>query len=440
MDFFLYLCALNCENYKTMANILSLKVENFRSYKNKTTFSFEAVDTPQMEGNYHVVELNNGSKVRLLNSAVIYGANAAGKSNVIIAFAAISAFVKISKRYDPEDVLTYEPYMFSSETRKDPIAFWIQFIVDGEIYEYHFAYTDQLFLTETLERKSDNVLILDRKADGRAYFNHDILPDVQDDAYLLNHLALSELSLKAIPLIQSIYRELASIKVYQLSEGYNRYAYTDGIARMLHDDPDGMLTKTMKDLMSSADTGISDVIVKEEDEESYVITPDGERIKIPKRYKLAMLHPTEDGDKIELFAEQESTGTRTLVGAGARLFKALQRGEMVAYDEMNNALHPMLFRRLVELFNNKETNPNNAQLIVTTHDTVLIDDVLLRADQIWFVEKMNGVSDLYSAIDFDGVSIDQPFGPWYRAGRLGGRPRLQPYTLPYVGQQEGKEK
>ena len=140
-----------------------------------------------------------------------------------------------------------------------------------------------------------------------------------------------------------------------------------------------------------------------------------------------MLHPGEKGEEVALRLERESRGTQTLFTAGARVIKALEEGSFLAYDEMNIALHPMLFRRLVELFNNKETNPNNAQLLVTTHDTVLIDDVLLRADQIWFAEKTRGVSSLYSAVDFDGVPIDQPFGPWYRAGRLGARPKLKPY-------------
>ena len=87
-----------------------------------------------------------------------------------------------------------------------------------------------------------------------------------------------------------------------------------------------------------------------------------------------------------------------------------------------------MFRRLVELFNNKITNPHNAQLLVTTHDATLMEDNLLRADQIWFAQKKAGVSELYSAIDFDGVSIDQPFEAWYRAGRLDGLPHLAPYV------------
>ncbi len=79
-----------------MANIVSLTVENFRSYKNKTVFTFEAVDAAQMSGNYHVEYPGDTTPIRILNTAVIYGANAAGKSNVIIALWALYSFVKLS--------------------------------------------------------------------------------------------------------------------------------------------------------------------------------------------------------------------------------------------------------------------------------------------------------------------------------------------------------
>lgn len=420
-----------------MANILSLKVENFRSYKNQMTFSFEAVDEPQMEGNYHVVELKNGKQIRILNSAVIYGANAAGKSNVILAFSALADMVKFSKRNDPKRRLKYEPYMFSPTTRKEPIQFKVQFVADGVVYEYEFAYTDKLFKTESLRRVDDGVEVFVRKADGKTIINHIILPDVPDETYLPNHLALSELSLKADPLIQAIYNELASVYVYQMTNGYSRDEREDNVAEMLYkDEPGGFLTNMLHDLITSSDTGIAGISITKLKNSTYfafMIDEEG-KYMWPGKYEVSMLHASEDGDKVPLKLEKESAGTQTLFSAGARVVKALQHGSFLAYDEMNIALHPLVFRRLVKLFNDKTTNPNNAQLLVTTHDTVLIDDVLLRADQVWFAEKTNGVTDLYSAIDFDGVSIDQPFGPWYRAGRLGGRPRLKEGTLGYVGQ------
>ena len=411
-----------------MANIVSLTVENFRSYKNKIVFSFEAVDAPQLEGTYHEVALQNGEPIRLLNTAVVYGANAAGKSNVIMALSALVNFVVNSKRNDPVEKIAYEPYMFSSKTAMEPTKMSLLFVVKGVIYEYKIAYTQKAFLSETLKVAGKRSYIFDRNDEGKMTVNNAILPDIQDDVFLRNHLALSELSLKANELIQSIYKEIASIHVAQMSEQSLWNNGTDSAARMLHEaKPDGFLTRMLKSLIVSADTGITGIIVKKPKSMGYFIGASGEKFYFQDKYEVSMLHPGEKGEKVALRIERESRGTQTLFTAGARVIKALEEGSFLAYDEMNIALHPMLFRRLVELFNNKDTNPNSAQLLVTTHDTVLIDDVLLRADQIWFAEKTRGVSSLYSAIDFDGVPIDQPFGPWYRAGRLGARPKLKPY-------------
>ncbi len=422
-----------------MANIVSLTVENFRSYKNKTVFSFEAVDAPLMEGNYHEVALQDGKTIRLLNAAVIYGANAAGKSNVIQAFSTLADFVVKSKRNDPGDSLSYEPFKFAAKNSKDPVKFSIQFAVGGIIYEYKIAYTDKSFLSETLKKAGERSYIFDRNGDGRMTVNPNALPDIQDEAFLHNHLALSELSLKADPFIQAVYKELSAVRVFQMADRYDRLDRMTNVAKMLYDDkPDGMLTRMLKNLIATADTGIHGIKVKKSDDVPFIVGASGDRYVMLGMYEVSMLHPGENGKDVALSFEQESAGTQTLFTAGARVIQALEEGSFLAYDEMNIALHPMLFHRLVELFNNKETNPNNAQLLITTHDTVLIDDVLLRADQVWFAEKKNGVSDLYSAIDFEGVAIDQPFGPWYRAGRLGARPKLKPYRIERINPSNGE--
>lgn len=418
-----------------MANILSLTVENFRSYKNKTTFSFEAVNSPLMEGNYHVVKLNNGKQISLLNSAVIYGANGAGKSNMIIALFALFSFVKFSKRYDPHDEITYEPYKFSSQTRNVPISFMINFVVDGEEYAYQFSYDRKSFHHETLIRVDDEAFVFERGKEGVTHFNPDILPGLLDETYLPNHLALSELSLKAIPLIQSIYGELTLITAIPLTNEFRRIDITNQAAKWLHDEPNGSYANLIKSLIiSSGIGGIVDVAVKERNREMFAeassMQPSfANRSSKEEKYDVFMLHATDEGEKASLHLNKESEGTRVLFTAGAWILQTLESGGMLAYDEINIALHPDVFKRLVELFNNKSTNPNNAQLLVTTHDTVLIDVELLRADQIWFAEKKNGVSELYSAVDFKGVRIDQPFGPWYRAGRLGGKPEFKSFTI-----------
>lgn len=79
---------------------------------------------------------------------------------------------------------------------------------------------------------------------------------------------------------------------------------------------------------------------------------------------------------------------------------------------------------IVSLFNNNKSNPHNAQLLFTTHDASIAGDGMLRADQIWFAEKEDGASQLYSAQDFDDISINIPFDKWYKSGRFGALPKF----------------
>ena len=142
-----------------------------------------------------------------------------------------------------------------------------------------------------------------------------------------------------------------------------------------------------------------------------------------------MFHKTLEGNQQDLSIAAESAGTQVLFGVGARVLDVLERGSFLAYDEINIAMHPRIFQLLVKLFNNPVSNPNNAQLLITTHDTGLLQDNLMRADQVWFAEKKDGVSELFSVQDFydevDEVKICPPYEEWYRAGRFGAIPHTQ---------------
>jgi len=414
-----------------MANIISLTVENFRSYKEETTFTFEAIDADACSGNYHDVKLANGETIRLLNSAVIYGANAAGKSTIITALWALVSFVRSSKDMDPTQSLPYEPYLFSSHSKEAPIKLELDFIVNQERYVYSFSYNQTGFVKEVLLNKNMNQSLFERNEDGVVSFNKVILPEFKQTTYLKNHLALSKLSLEANPLVQSIYMELSSIVTLPLLENSSIWGNTQEIASLIFQKPESRFAKMLKDLIVLSDTQIVDVNVSKNNLRLPESWSDATKKDFIDKYsfEIKMVHNTEEGDTAELSFYSESAGTKTLFTAGARVVNALETGSFLAYDEMNIALHPKLFRRLVELFHNESTNPNHAQLLITTHDATLLEDNLMRADQIWFAVKKEGQSSIYSAIDFEGVSIDQPFEAWYRTGRMGGRPNIKPFKF-----------
>lgn len=416
-----------------MSNIISLSVENFRSYKEKYEISFEAVGEDVLTGNYHNVNLKNGETIRLLNSSVIYGANASGKSSIITAFLALVTYVNNSDSYKPKRKLTYEPFMFSTETKNAPVKIGVEFIVEGEVYCYNISYNDVSFVSEKLFEKCTNATLIERNQEGVTIVSNDLGLDFEQISYPQNHLAISELVTKVreSDLLFKIYDVISNLETVQMS---NRYATDYNIqeaARIIHENPDDEFGKLINTLIKEADTGITHVDIKELGEKDYSFPSSASDsfksfIMESHPYEIKMTHLTKEGQIHALPIEVESEGTQTLFMAGTRVIKALQEGSILVYDEMNAALHPLLFRRLVSLFNNKNTNPNNAQLLITTHDTVLIDEPRLRSDQVWFVEKdNNGESKLFSAVDFEGLEIDEPFGPWYRSGRLGARPNLK---------------
>ena len=184
----------------------------------------------------------------------------------------------------------------------------------------------------------------------------------------------------------------------------------------------------MSRLLKSGDTNILDFEVIENDESSFQFpdnVPETERKKIMENYKYKVLtkhllfeNGIEVGDD-NLDLDDESLGTKKLMSIGSRILHILMYGGVMVIDELDKGLHPLLTRLLIKLFNSKENNPNNAQLIFATHDSTLLDSELFRRDQICFVEKeYEGNTLLYKLSDFKGVRQNIPIDKWYLSGRF----------------------
>ena len=191
------------------------------------------------------------------------------------------------------------------------------------------------------------------------------------------------------------------------------------------------LFKRLRRLIQIADIGIEDITMQKHSESEFKFPesiPDiiKQNFIEQNRWEFGMIHKASHlGDgKLKLPMEWESTGTKNLFGVGARVLDILEKGGVLAYDEINTAIHPALFKLIVSLFNSSKSNPNNAQLLFTTHDISIASDDNLRADQVWFAEKIDGASQLYSAQDFEDINISVPFDRWYRSGRFGALPKF----------------
>ena len=190
-----------------------------------------------------------------------------------------------------------------------------------------------------------------------------------------------------------------------------------------------------------ADGNIQDIKMREHDDSEFNF-PESVPLEVKQsfiaqnRWEFRFVHKGQDS-LVAFPISLESTGTKNLFSVGTNVLNILSTGGILVYDEMNVAMHPLLFRLLVRLFHSKKTNPHDAQLLFTTHDVSIVGDSLMRADQIWLAQKSgNGQSELYSVQDFEDVSIVMPFDEWYKSGRFGALPVFSDIEKVFTNAQE----
>lgn len=424
----------------------SLKIKNYKSYKDEAVFSFEAQESDALSDNYTDIALNNDSVCRLLHSAVIFGANASGKTNVLWALAALRYLIAFSRGFEYSDnntsQLPYEPFAFDDAMSQQPTEFTVELTAADNLYRYYVSYDQKRVLTERLclLDGEDEIEYFTVKLTGKD--NKVIQPgavmkgrefDIMSVKLLPNHLLLSELGVKPVGDILTIYNELANMQIEPSAEAYGLKARNRQAANDILKDEKSILFRRLRKLVRIADVGIEDIFMaKEESSPNDMLIGDNERFQLRHSSMMNMftIHAGYDeAHNAKVFSERlddfESMGTKQLFNIGARVLQVLDTGGLLAYDEMNLALHPSLLALLVKMFNNPKSNPNHAQLVFTTHDASVVGDNQMRVDQIWFAEKnAEGESELFSAQDFDDVSIVAPVEQWYRSGLFGARPSL----------------
>jgi AAA15 family ATPase/GTPase len=122
----------------------------------------------------------------------------------------------------------------------------------------------------------------------------------------------------------------------------------------------------------------------------------------------------------------KSAGTQKLFHLAPLIVNVLSNGGVLIIDELDNSMHPFMADIIIRLFNDPDVNKGNAQLIFSTHNITLMSSERFRRDQIWFTEKINGATSIYSLDDFDKnmVKPQSPFNKWYAEGRFGAVPKI----------------
>ena len=416
--------------------LLNFAVTNYRSIKDRQVLSLMAVDGLPHEGS--LLESKGG--IRALPLALLFGANASGKSNILRAFGAMRDMVLGSVRLNPEDALDeYDPFLLSEETKEEETEFEIEFLYNqgGEErhYRYGFSFTSEAIEEEWLYLvdKEDETFLFTRE---KNIINvGDLFPEGREKEGALhkNRLFLS--------LVAQLNGEL-SISIIRWFEQY-RLASALSTKRGLLDTFTLFKSKSeyiqvAKEFLSHMDVAIQDLSIKEK--------TIAER-NLPKG-RLGTRNPFLSFGIIELQAQsthnrydsqgnpageevfelqyQESEGTQKLVELLGLIFSTIEQGELLVIDELDAKLHPLLTRAIVQLFTNPKMNKQGAQLIFTTHDTNQLNLDYVRRDEIWFTEKnQREETQLYAHIEFDDFEESDLIADEYVMGRYGAIPRIK---------------
>lgn len=403
--------------------IIQFSVRNFRTFKEKATLSLIASNYDKETREKENISDANIYNLRILKSAVIYGANASGKSKFIEALMFMKHFaITSSKESQKGAKIPVEPFKLSAESENEPSEFEVIFTYKKVMYRYGFEVDKNRVVSEwffhkpkTKEvelfyRELQNFKIHPRSFQKGAIGVKEGL--VRDNALLLS-LAAQLNDSTAINVIDwfSELNVISGLKENEFSENSITKVKTEnGKNRIL-------------DFLKKADLGIVDLDFLEINSGQFKENPFS--VILTKRNKFDRM--IKIGQSSFFLNMDESEGTKKYFYLLGPVIDAIEKGSAIVIDELDSKLHPNLVEKIVLLFNRKELNPKNAQLIFNTHDTNLLSSGLFRKDQVWFTEKDKfGEARLYSLADFksDEVRKNEAFEDNYIRGKYGAVPFL----------------
>jgi len=434
--------------YTIKMKIQEFSFGNFKSFKDIQTLNLSAAKIKSKNKDIdenNVIKGDNNEGISFLKSKAIYGANASGKSNVIKAFIAFSSIVRTSVK--DEDILNFiESFRLSTETENESTFFQIIFWHKNIKYRYGFEINNENITAEWLYgkpkdrelpffiRDNQKIIELDKTNYSEGNKLLSLLDDDSEENEIFrdNSLFLSTLATFGFgKLSKQLIDGFASIIVINGLDHQGIYGYAGDSLN------NNKKKKHALEFLRYGDIGIEDLHpVEVSAEESRYETDEDYRKYFDKRKKRKILlldrkkfnnHQTHYDKETFIFGTHESEGTKKLFELSAFIYDALKNKMPIFIDEFDARFHPLLTKKIVQLFNSKANK--GAQLIFVTHDTNLLSADLLRRDQIEFVEKDKyGASHLYSLAQFKGIRNNASFEKDYIQGKYGAIPFLGDFS------------
>lgn len=427
--------------------ILDFTISNFRSIKESQTISFEATKDTHLE-DYFIVKKD---KYRILKIATILGANASGKSNIIKAFSLFTKLI-LEPCENKNSEIGYDKFALDTNFVDNDSVMIVNFICGEQKYYYEVHFNNKVVTYELLKRHpfgefQKEHIVFTRETDseiGVAFVKWGSKYKLASKSRgLIDNLIHNRTVFGAfqktnvdIPWMQEIIDWITSYvlkPIVPTEQGLQGFV-TDQIQEQRIDK------KLMVEHLHKADVGVSDFIIEKEKKElpkeliGFILSDQDAPEELKNKIKE---DPTAEGLEVRLIHDgsqggvpfdfrKESEGTKRYYELSGILMLLVKENHFVAIDELECRLHPDLYEHFVLTY---LKNTKESQIIFTTHSREFLNDIgLFRDDTVWITEKAEqGDTSVYSLADFDSNLLRNTTNRYnmYKAGRLGGVPRLQ---------------
>lgn len=422
--------------------LIEFTVKNYRSIKDEQVLSLVKAKGNELESTNSFVP-DAPASVALLRSTAIYGPNAAGKSNIIRAMMEMESIVRNSaSSYQEGDEIDVTPFLFDDKSPNEPSEFEMVFISEGVRYQYGF--------TATKYHIEEEWLIAYPKGHPQRWFSRIYNTNTKASEYKFGDYLTGQKSVwqKATRTNALFLSTAVQLNSEQLKPVFNWFknklrpvgvgGWSPSITASLCEGDEAKKEQILS-FLKSADFDIHDIQIDKEKFDPTSLPkeiPESTKEKIIKELKdkeildIKTIHKTLSNRLVTLDFDEESDGTKQFFSFAGPWLETLRYGYILVIDELHDSLHPKMVEYLVGLFHSNKTNPKNAQLIFTTHETSILNQDVFRRDQVWFCEKNKSqATSLYPLTDFSPRKDRENIEMGYLSGRYGALPFVSEIAL-----------
>lgn len=442
--------------------LINFRVKNFLSFMDEVEFT--ALATLERQHRERVFS-SASLGLKVLPVAAFFGGNGSGKSNLFKALK-YARYMVLQSSPKPEDGTEREPFRLHSDCLQAPSEFGFDILLEDQVYRYAFSVTDKFIESESLSflngDRERTIFKRERQSgqDGWTSTSFDILKLPKEDREFLgfktrdtlpNQLFLAAIRGRKIPVLETVANwfrtrlvlldpqsEFRAVEVGLLrADNFKSYCVESlvragtGISHIQTTPVDldsipmdeESKAKMLKHLEAGKDDGI--LLLRGPSRSRFIVRRQAGAIEV---FRITTDHQGVDGGKVSFELSSESDGTERLIDLLPAFYEltSAETDRVFFIDELDRSLHTHLTRGLIESYLATRTSASRTQLFFTTHDPLLLDQDLLRRDEVWFLDKQeNGHSKLTALSDFKGVRYDKNIRKNYLLGRFAGVPAMR---------------